>query len=154
MRIVIGAFFVVLFSSPVQAQQTSDEIFADRASWVGAIGLGAYDTIESFQCDDKTRCFEMQAARVLLTGASVYTLKKLIHRARPCAPDKCGRDGAYEDFPSGHTTFAFVSIGRKSVAVTIPAATLVGEMRIGAKKHTPLSVLLSALMGTSISFIR
>src|SRR5688572_21128498 len=149
MRLVL---VLLLFASPALAQ-TSDERFADIGSWVGAVGLVGADGVASFQCPDKARCLEMQAARLLTAGATVYVLKKLIHLDRPCAPS-CGRDDPDEDFPSGHTTFAFVSIGRDYVAVTVPAATLVGEMRIGAKKHTPWSVLWSAVLGTGISFIR
>ncbi|RDU59267.1 phosphatase PAP2 family protein [Helicobacter marmotae] len=68
-------------------------------------------------------------------------------------------NGRFDGFPSGHTSWAFSSVGfalkRYGWKVALPVgilATSVGVSRIHAQKHTTLQVLSGAALGFGISY--
>ena len=68
--------------------------------------------------------------------------------------------GAYDGFPSGHTSSAFAAAGFmqrrygwKWGVPTIALASLVGISRVVAKRHTVTQVIAGAILGFGLSYI-
>jgi membrane-associated phospholipid phosphatase len=100
----------------------------------------------------------MLGVRTFTTGVLVTVLKDAFPRARPCAPT-CGIDSAYSDFPSGHTAFAFSTLGHPTeeqgdYLVKLGSGILTGILRGEANKHDLLGVVSGAAIGFGTSRLR
>jgi membrane-associated phospholipid phosphatase len=149
---------------------TGARLFGDPGSL--AISAAMWAGGKAFR--DKNTALDGQMAfeAVAFSSAVTFVLKGVAGRARPYADSTnahnfgLGRgisgDGAYQSFPSGHTTaaFAFASAITASVARRSPrdariigpllytAAALTGVSRIYDHKHWASDVLLGAGIGT------
>ncbi len=128
---------------------------ADAVSTATVLTSIALDTLASWQSANRPRAFLMQGIRLGVTGAAVFTAKKLVERDRPCEPTlSCGTDDPYASFYSGHTAFAFQAVGGPRLAVALPLAIGTGGLRIAAGKHWLSDTLVGAVAGLAASRIR
>jgi membrane-associated phospholipid phosphatase len=149
---------------------TGARLFGDPGSLVisGAMWAGGQASHDRNSALDGQMAFEA----VAVSSAVTFVLKGLTGRARPYVDSTNARDfrfgrgsagdGAYQSFPSGHTTaaFAFASAITASVArrssrdagivgpLLYGAAALTGFSRIYDHKHWASDVLLGAGIGT------
>ncbi len=153
---------VLCLATPVSAQPWFDRgtpafpterqrDFADVASWATVITTVVLDSKASWDCPDRQRCFVLQGVRTGVTYGSVYLVKTLFRRARPCAP-QC--DEPLASFYSAHTALAFQSLGGPRLAFMLPLAISTGGLRIGANKHYLSDVVVGAVAGLLTSRIR
>lgn len=127
---------------------------ADIASWATVITVVVLDAKASWDCQDRTRCFELQGIRTGVVYGSVFAAKLAVHRARPCAPSDCGIDNPDFSFFSAHTAIAFSTIGGPRLSVSLPLAISTGGLRVAAGKHWVSDTLVGAGVGYAASFIR
>lgn len=73
------------------------------ASWVTAAAAVALDARASWQAPDRDRALVLQGVRLGVTASIVMTVKRLVPRTRPCAPDDCGPSGG-TDSAAGSST--------------------------------------------------
>lgn len=145
--------------TPPLPNKTARQI-ADVASWVTSIVPVVLDAKASWNAPERRRAFVLQGARIGVTYAAVFAVKKLVHRSRPCAPDDCGSDDPNFSFYSGHTALPFASMGAKPelggprLAVMVPLAVGTGGLRVMAGKHYLTDVLTAAGVGLLTSRIR
>jgi membrane-associated phospholipid phosphatase len=128
---------------------------ADISSYV-TVGVSlALDTKASWDCPDRKRCLLMQAGRDVTTWAISESLKRLIHKERPCEPSgTCGIDAGTGSMPSMHTAFAFSARGGPRLAFSISLGVGTAGERLLAGKHDAWDVLAGAGIGLATSFIR
>ncbi len=126
---------------------------ADVASYVTLAVPVVVDSVESWRCEDRTACFAAQAARLGVTWVLTSAIKELVKKDRPCHPE-CGWDSGTHSFPSMHAGFAFASVGRNHLKVTVPFALTTGGLRIAANKHDIWDVLAGSGIGYAVSFVR
>lgn len=128
---------------------------ADIASWGTYLGAASLDAVDVWQSDNRTRGYVTMGARDAVVAAAVWSIKKAVHRTRPCAP-ACGIDNADSSFLSGHTAFATSSINWRGnhKAVQLSLAVGTGAGRIIGKKHWLTDVLAGAALGGAASWIR
>lgn len=129
---------------------------ADIASWA-TLGVALYVDGDAYTkgCsgEECLRELGLIGVRLAATGAAVYALKRIVHKARPCAPS-CGSDAANQSFPSGHTAFAFSTLGGARWFVSVPLAVSTGGLRVAAGKHDWVDILGGAAIGALTSRIR
>ncbi len=149
---------------------TGARLFGDPGSLAisGAMWAGGRIFNDANTAHDGQMAFEA----VALSSVVTFVVKGMAGRARPYADSTNARnfalgrglrgDGAYQSFPSGHTTaaFAFASAITASVSRRSPrdariigpllytAAALTGVSRIYDHKHWASDVLLGAGIGT------
>ncbi len=93
--------------------------------------------------------------------ASKFTFKSIAVKNPDWATiSKRPDNGAYDGFPSGHTTSAFSAAGfmqrRYGWAWGVPTtvlATLVGLSRITSKRHSVVQVIAGAILGYGLGFV-
>lgn len=140
------------------AQTTTEQRVEDVASWVILGGSVAVDAAECRNETDVSRCLILLGVRNGVVAASAFTIKKLVHSPRPCAPFDCGSDAPYSNIISGHTAFTAASISHRwkstGFAVSVPSTVLVAVFRRTSNKHDWIGVGSGALVGFAASFIR
>lgn len=127
--------------------------WADVASWSTLATTVALDTKASWDSDNRVRAFTLQGVRLGLQGGIVALTKHFVKSDRPCSPD-CGLDHPDASFFSGHTTMAFTTLGGPRLAFSIPLTVGTGGLRMVARKHRLLDVVVGAGVGSLISRIR
>lgn len=117
----------------------------------------------SYTIDDMQGVKE-QAIGAGVTFLSTYTIKQsfvLIAQSSESTARISQRpnNGSFDGFPSGHTSFAFSSVGfaqkRFGLKWSIPLglmATAVGASRVYAEKHTITQVITGAILGFVTSY--
>jgi membrane-associated phospholipid phosphatase len=149
MKAFIGAILMSLLAAPALAADYKTA--ADIASW-GTVGTAlALDANSCRSAADPRHCFIMMGIRAGVTEISVEVLKHLIKQPRPCAGEP-GCEGY--GMPSGHTAFAFSTLGGPGFGVSFTLSLGTGVGRVVADKHTPWQVLAGAALGMATSRIR
>ncbi|TKX30234.1 PAP2 family protein [Campylobacter sp. MIT 12-5580] len=108
--------------------------------------------------------FKQLALGSALTLASTYAVKYSFvalskHDEHLAQISQRPKNGSFDGFPSGHTSFAFVAAGfshkryglKASLPFTLLAST-VGASRIHAQRHTTAQVIAGAVLGYSLSY--
>lgn len=152
---------VLLAASPAAAEinaaapTAAEQQAANVASWIGVGVAVALDVKASWACPDRLRCFAWQGVRTGVTYGAVFAVKRLVHRARPCAPADCGVDDPDTSFWSAHTAEAFASTGGcghgPRLVVVLPFAIVTGVGRVRARKHYISDAAVGALAGWATS---
>ena len=154
--------FVVLISSKFVHAESSFEYFGDVMQ-----ALPAYVAIYSLAIEDYDGLIQL-AIGTSSTLITTYALKYSFDTAAKKYPkasyiSQRPNNGSYNGFPSGHTSFAFSSVGfaykRYGYKVLIPTAilaTLTGISRVYAKRHTITQVVFGGAIGfvTSYAFAK
>jgi len=128
---------------------------ADVVSWLAVGTALALDTWASAHADDKKRAFGLQGVRVGVTWASAATVKKLVHRQRPCAPNNsCGSDQDDASFYSLHEAFTCQARGGPGKGLMVGLSIGTGLGRILANKHFLTDVAAGCGAGLLVSLLR
>jgi len=149
-----GPGIVAFIDSMTPAPQSPVVQSAARAtSWATYGGAMALDVATTPRT---TRDYALLGTRLATTGISVWAVKKLVHRARPCAPADCGAEKPNTSFLSGHAAFAFQAInfsgGHAGLGVTLAVTTAAG--RIIGNRHWLTDTLGGAGLGLLTGRIR
>lgn len=135
---------ILLFATPVYAQQTNAQKTWDIASYatVGTqIGL---DTIHNIRDDNRKILLIREGVNIGVTIGLSELIKHFVHEDRPDHSDM-------KSFWSEHTALAATTGGwNVSVGWSLTIGTGVG--RVEANRHHPWDVLVGALVGTSVDY--
>lgn len=126
---------------------------AEIASWI-TVGVNvAMDAVDAARSTNRPRAYATMVARDAIVTMAIWGIKKSVHRARPCAPE-CGIDEPDTSFLSGHTAWAFQTIGSNHRALSLSLAVGTGAGRVVGKKHWLTDVLAGAALGWGVSWVR
>jgi membrane-associated phospholipid phosphatase len=132
---------------------------ADIASWGTVLTTLTLDGVQTWKasCEGpRDACFAALGKAGLRVGGTVLlseVVKRVVHRARPCAP-ACGIDSPYSSTWSMHTALAFSALGGPRLSIALPLAIGTGGLRVLGDKHWLSDVLLGAGVGALTSRIR
>lgn len=155
------ALLILVFFSLALSQaraKSGFEIYGDVMQFL-PFAMIAY----SYAIDDMQGVKE-QAIGAGVTFLSTYTVKQsfvLVSQSSESTARISQRpnNGSFDGFPSGHTSFAFSSVGfaqkRYGFKWSIPlglAATAVGVSRVYAERHTITQVIAGAILGFTASY--
>jgi membrane-associated phospholipid phosphatase len=159
-KLLVFLLVFFMFGANTARAQSRGQRVADIASYA-TLGFNiTLDARRSWQATDRGHQLLMLAVRYAVVGLTVDVLKTAFPRQRPCAAGgTCGIDRPDSDFPSGHTAFAFATLGHPTeeqgeYLVKLGGAMLTGVLRMEANKHDLLGVLGGAAVGIAGSRLR
>jgi membrane-associated phospholipid phosphatase len=126
---------------------------ADVASWITAGALVGVESWDAWHDEHRPRAVGLEAARLGLTYAGAFTVKKLVSRERPCAPS-CGIDNPSFSFWSAHAAVACQALDRNRLKLSIALAVATIAGRVLGNKHWLTDTLAGCGAGALASLLR
>lgn len=155
---ILVAIIYLCLANPLQAKGIAFKIYGDYMQFLPIATL-----IYALSVKDYYGALD-QAIGSGVTALSTFAIKQafvLISKSHEGVAyiSKRPINGSYDGFPSGHTSFAFSSVGfaqkRYGWKASLPLgilATSVGVSRVYAKKHTITQVIVGAAFGFLVSY--
>jgi membrane-associated phospholipid phosphatase len=140
------ALVLLLVAMPAQAQSAKTANVLSNVTVAASVGV---QVVDAWRAEHRTRALVLTGTRIGAVSGTVWLLKTLIHRDRPCAP-ACGAEDPRASFPSGHTALAFSASGSHFLVTwSLGGATAAG--RVEARKHHVTDTLVGAAIGGTAS---